>query len=208
MSRSVKFLSLSAKLLAVLGQITSWGLLAPLISQPALALPGQTVETVAAWIHTHPTLQPESGEILLVRKSDTPSRRFTFEALTTSPGRAASNLSGGTIRSERISLFDTTNGVSRDRLEESLRVIYGDAIYQDYQQSQVVYQYPTAQMSSTAQNQATPLRESIQGEIRQGNRFAYRIETVQTRGGEAYSGQISIFLIEDINKLEVELQSQ
>lgn len=45
----------------------------------------------------------------------------------------------------------------------------------------------------------------MQGEVRQGDRYAYWIETVQTRSGEAYNGQIHVFLIEDINKLEAEL---
>ncbi|NJR66713.1 MAG: hypothetical protein HC772_17615 [Leptolyngbyaceae cyanobacterium CRU_2_3] len=209
MSKSAECSSLSLRrLVMVLGLLSPFGLFSALIHHPALALPGQSVEEVAGWIQTHPTLQPESGETLLVRKSDTPARRFTFEALTTSPGRAANNLSSSIIRTERISLFDTTNGVSRDRLEDSLRVIYGDDIYQDYQQAQVVYQYPTPQMLSEAQNQAAPLRGSIQGEIRQGGRFAYLTETVQTLSGEAYTGQISIFLIEDVNKLEVELQGR
>jgi hypothetical protein len=195
MSHLIQYASLSV-LFAVLG------------SSPVLAIPEQTVEEAAAWIQAHPTLQPESGETLMVRKSDTPARRFTFEALTTPPGRAATNLSGGTILSERISLFDSINGVDRARLEESLRVIYGDEIYQDYQQASITYQYPTEQMISEAENQVTPLQESLAGEIRQGDRFAYWLETVQTRNSDGYAGQISIFLIEDINKLQVELQNR
>jgi hypothetical protein len=63
-------------------------------------------------------------------------------------------------------------------------------------------------MISEAENQVTPLQESLAGEIRQGDRFAYWLETVQTRNSDGYAGQISIFLIEDINKLQVELQNR
>lgn len=71
--------------------------------EPANALPGQMVEEAIAWIQAHPTLQP-AGETLLVRKSDTPAHRFTFEASTHSPGRAMLG-NGNLIRLEQLSLF-------------------------------------------------------------------------------------------------------
>lgn len=113
-------------------------------SDPAMALPGQTVDQAAAWIQGNPALRPASGETLLVRKSDTPARRFSFEALITSPGRAAALEGRGTIRTEQITLFDMTHGVTFDRLTSTLRSIYGDEIYQDFVQANLVYRYPTA----------------------------------------------------------------
>jgi hypothetical protein len=186
----------------------AFGLLLSLGSSPAIALPGQTTEEVAAWIQAHPTLRPASGETLLVRKTDTPARRFTFQALTTSPGRATPERSVGMIRTEQISLFDLTNGVSRDRLEQTLRVIYGPDVYQDYADATIVYQYPDGARENAAQNHNAPLAAALQGEIRQGDRFAYWIETVQNPQGVSYTGQISVFPIEDIEKLDVELRSR
>lgn len=174
----------------------------------AIALPGQTTEEVAAWIQAHPTLRPASGETLLVRKSDTPARRFTFQALTTSPGRATPERSLGMIRSEQISLFDLINGVSPERLEETLRVIYSPEIYQDYNQAEVIYVYPTNAAQGVAPTVNMPLTSALQGEIRRGDRFAYWLETAQTREGVAHTGQISVFPIDDIEKLEVELRGR
>lgn len=187
-----------------------WGIgisigLAGCVAEQVQALPGQSVEEVAAWIQTHPTIEPSSGETLLVRRSDTPAHRFMFEALTTLPIRAAQGGSG-LIQMEQISLFDRTNGVSQIRLEDSLHIIYGPEVYNDYEQAQVVYEYPTVEMLNASQNQDAPLLEFLQGEVRQGDRFAYWFETAQTREGIAYNGQISVFLIEDIDKLVLELQ--
>jgi hypothetical protein len=174
----------------------------------AMALPGQTIDQAAAWIQANPALRPASGETLLVRKSDTPARRFSFEALTASPGRAAALESRGMIRTERITLFDMTNGVTFDRLTATLRSIYGEEIYQDFVAGNLVYRYPSRAQQQAAANRDTPLLESVQGEVRQGDRYAYWMETVQTRSGEAYSGQIHIFLLADINKLEAELRDR
>jgi hypothetical protein len=177
-------------------------------AQPTYALPGQTVDEVVAWIQAHPTLQPASGERLLVRKSDTPARRFTFQASIAPPGRASAAESTGFIRSEQITLFDIVNGVTRDRLEETLRVIYGPDISQDYAQARVLYTYPDPQRLSQAQNQNAPLVSALQGELREGDRFAYWLEIAQNQAGLAYTGQITVFLKDDINKLNTELQTR
>jgi hypothetical protein len=175
--------------------------------QSASALPGQTIEEVAAWIQAHPTLQPASGETLLVRKSDTPARRFIFEALTVSPVRAEPDR-GGLIRMEQMLFFDRINGVSQSRLENSLQVIYDADVFEDYQRARVVYRYPTPETFNAAQNRRSPLLESLQGEVRRGDRFAYWLEIAQTENDTAYSGQVTVFLIEDIEKLVLELQSR
>ncbi|HAZ49228.1 MAG TPA: hypothetical protein DCZ55_33455, partial [Cyanobacteria bacterium UBA11371] len=78
----------------------------------AKALPGQTTDEVAAWIQANPTLSPQSGETLLVRKSDTAAQRFVFQASTLPPGRATPPLRTGIVRSERFEIFDLVNGVN------------------------------------------------------------------------------------------------
>ncbi len=191
-----------------LGSSFILALLVAVTADRAIALPGQTVDEVATWIQANPTLLPASGETLMVRKSDTPARRFSFEALLVSPGRAAAGEGRGTIRTERVTLFDMTNGVTPDRLATMLRNIYGDQIYQDFNQANLVYRYPTSDQEAAAENRDAPLLNSLQGEIRQGNQFGYWIETVQTRDGQAYNGQINVFLLEDINKLEAELRNR
>lgn len=186
----------------------SLGVLVTLGCSQADALPGQPVAEVAAWIQSQPTLQPASGEMLLVRRTDSPSRRFIFEASITAPGRLTSIDHRDIIRRETITLFDPVYGVSQQRLEESLDIIYGEDLYQDYQQAGVVYQYPTAEMIERATSQNNPLLRFVQGEVRQGNRFAYWVEIAQTPDGKPQNGRISVFLLEDLPKLTAELQNR
>lgn len=178
------------------------------IGGQAFALPGQPVAEVASWMQSNPTIQPASGEILLVRRTDSPSRRFTFEASITAPGRATAGDQKDIIRSESITLFDTVYGVSQQRLEESLGIIYGEELYQDYQQADVVFKYPTVEMVSRSTNRNLPLLRFSQGEVRQGERFAYWVETVQTPEGKPQNGQITVLLPEDLPKLTAELESR
>jgi hypothetical protein len=177
-------------------------------SGQAHALPGQSVTDVAAWIQAHPTIQPASGETLLVRRTDSPSRRFMFKASLTAPGYATSGDGRDIIRSESVTLFDPVYGVSQRRLEESLGIIYGADLYQDYQQASVVYQYPTAEMLTRATTENTPLVQFVQGEVRQGEQYAYWVETVQTPEGKPHNGQITVFLLEDLPQLTTQLQSR
>lgn len=188
--------------------ILSWGIFLALAAGRANALPGQTTDEVAAWIQAHPTLRPDSGEKLLVTKSDTPAQRFIFQASILAPGRVISLGNPALIRSERISLFDMINGVTQERLEESLRVIHGIDIYQDYQRAQVIYDYPTQVTIDEARNQNVPLLAALEGQLRAGDRYAYWVEIAQTREGYAYTGQINVFLKEDLDKLEVELRNR
>ncbi|MFE4108099.1 hypothetical protein [Almyronema epifaneia] len=160
---------------------------------PSWALPGQTVTEVAAWIQANPTLRPGPGERLLVNRVDTPAQRFTFQASIFPPGNLRSSIQPRQIRTERIALFDMINGVSFNRLEESLRVIYGTDVFSDYQRSQPIYVYPTA--DSPISNNPNLL---IQGELREGDRYAYWIEVTSDRSGKVDSGEISILLKEDI----------
>lgn len=174
----------------------------------AQALPGQPVTEVAAWIQANPTLQPANGEVLLVRRSDSPSRRFTFEASITAPGRATASDQRDIIRSESMSLFDTVNGVSQARMEESLAVVYGEDLYQDYQQSDIVLRYPTPEMLSQADALNRPLLRYVEGELRRGEQYAYWVETVQTPEGKPQNGQITVLLLEDLPKLVSEIESR
>ncbi|HBL14200.1 MAG TPA: hypothetical protein DD379_22995 [Cyanobacteria bacterium UBA11162] len=189
-----------------LGSVLSLAIVLVLGGHRAEALPGDTVEAVTAWIAAHPTLQPGIGDGLTVRKSDTAAERFTFEARVLPPGQIGFPTDRSIIRSERISFYDMINGVTPNRLTESLRIIYGPAIYQDYQRAKLVYAYPSPETVDLARRQNRPLLAAQQGELLLGDRFAYWLEVTQTDSGKAYNGHITIFLREDLDKLETELR--
>ncbi|MFN9229213.1 MAG: hypothetical protein ACK6C7_19975 [Pseudanabaena sp.] len=182
----------------------------PSVIPSAIALPGQTPDQVIDWIRTNPALRPEAGERLLVRKSDTPSRRFQFQASVVLPGIAAIQKSeANLIRSEQIRIFDIINGVTRSRLEESLRSIYGPDIMRDYATAKRVYAYPTVAMLQRSQSKnASPILRALQGELRQGKKYAYWVELLQNGKGSANSGQITVFELESLPKLEQELSNR
>lgn len=190
-----------------LGMVLCLGTLLPLLGQSAQALPGQTADEAAAWIQANPTLRPASGERLLVRKAETPAQRFTFQALPMQVGRAAIGFGGSVIRTEELMLFDMINGITFFRLEESLRSIYGPTIYQDYAQARRVATYPTQATVGRAVNRDTPLLAATQGEIREGDRYAYWLEITRRPDGKAYSGRLTVFLREDLPKLQTELSN-
>jgi hypothetical protein len=179
-----------------------------LTGRSAQALPGQFADEAAAWIQANPTLRPTRGERLLIRKSETPAQRFTFQALPTQVGRAATGFGGGIIRTEELALFDMVNGITPYRLQESLRSIYGSEIYRDFSQAQRVFAYPDQPTVGRAVNRDTPLLALIQGEVREGDRYGYWLETVRKPNGFAYSGKLTVFLKEDLPKLEAELRNR
>ena len=174
----------------------------------AHAFPGQTPEDATLWIRSHPTLQPTRGERLLVRKTETAAQRFTFLSSPLQVGKASSAPTGGRIRTEEISLFDIINGVTPTRLQESLRVIYGPVIYQDYAQARVLYAYPDQKALNQSTNRDTPLLGALQGEVREGDRYAYWLELARRPAGAPYTGKMTVFLKEDLPKLEAELRSR
>jgi hypothetical protein len=182
----------------------------PSVIPSAIALPGQTPDQVIDWIRTNPALRPEAGERLLVRKSDTPSRRFQFQASVVLPGIAAIQKSeANLIRSEQIRIFDIINGVTRSRLEESLRSIYGPDIMRDYATAKRVYAYPTVAMLQRSQaKNASPILRALQGELRQGKKYGYWVELLQNGKGSANSGQITVFELDSLPKLEQELSNR
>ncbi|MFM7423936.1 MAG: hypothetical protein ACKO7W_02860 [Elainella sp.] len=174
----------------------------------AQALPGQRVLDVALWMQDNPTIQPAPGEALFVQRTDSPSRRFTFQASITSPGQLSSGDGRDIIRSETISLFDTVYGVSQARLIESLGFIYGNAILQDYESAQAVLVYPTAEMITRAKQNSQPLLELTKGEVRQGEHFVYWVEVVENPDGVTQNGRITVLLPEDLPKLVAQLESR
>lgn len=174
----------------------------------ANALPGQRTEAVAAWINANPTLRPALGNGLRVTRSSTPAQRFTFQASVLPPGRLTLAKDQGTIRSERMTFYDMINGVTLERLRESLRAIYGPTVYEDYGRAQLIYDYPVPETIDLARRQNRPLLEQQQGELRLGERFAYWLEITNTESGKAFNGQITVFLKEDLNKIEAEVRAR
>lgn len=191
-----------------LRSIFGFAVLFALGASPARALPGQTTDEVAAWMQANPTLRPSRGEKLLVRKSDSAAQRFTFQASLLPPGRLSTFPNAGRVRSETLTIFDVLNGITQNRLKESLRAIYGLDVSQDFDRAKVLYTYPSEAVIQEAVAQNNPLLASLQGELRQGSRYAYWLEVAQTAEGYAYSGRLTVFLKNDLNKLEAELKSR
>ena len=179
-----------------------------LFDSKAEALPGQTTEEVTTWIQAHPTLRPRPGERLFIQKSDTAAQRFTFQASVLPPGRVRLTQDRGRIRSERLTMYDAINGMSFQRLQESLRVIYSLDIYQDFNRAQVIYEYPNQSAINSARMARTPIREALQGELRVGDRYVYWMEIAQPPGGKAFTGKMTVFLKADLDKLESELRNR
>jgi hypothetical protein len=194
-------------------RLSSWvsmlGVFGLLGTLPAQALPGQSVDEVTAWMKANVTLRPGSNERLIVRKSDSAAQRFVFEASLFAPGAFdPKSKGGGRIRTEMLKLFDMQNGITKARLEESLRAIYGLDVTQDFDRAQTIYTYPTAATVKTGIAQQKPILSALQGEIRKGARFAYWVEVAQTDKGIAYAGRISVFQHEDIDRLEAEIRNR
>lgn len=175
---------------------------------PAQALPGQSTEEVTTWMNAHPTLRPGNGEKLYVQKSDTAAQRFTFQASVLPPGRVEFTKNRSRIRYERLAMYDAINGMSFQRLQESLRVIYGYDIYQDFNQAEVAYDYPSQGEVNSARFAKTPIKEALQGQLRVGDRYAYWIEIAKPQNGKAFTGQMTVLLKTDVNKLLKELQTR
>ena len=172
------------------------------------ALPGQPMEDIETWIKAHPTLTPRSGERFLVTKTDTAAQRFSFQAMVSAPGRLTFSNNRSQSRTERISMYDAINGMSVDRLKESLRRIYGLDIYQDFREARVIYEYPNQSAINQARFAKTPVREGLKGELRVGSRYAYWVEVAQAKNGKAFTGQMTVFLKSDLDKLEEELRNR
>ncbi|MDB9374420.1 hypothetical protein [Nodularia sphaerocarpa] len=188
--------------------LVPWLGMGMLFDSQADALPGQSTEEVTTWIKAHPTLRPRPGERLFIQKSDTAAQRFTFQASVLPPGRVRLTQDRGRIRSERLTMYDAINGMSFQRLQESLRVIYGLDIYQDFNRAQVAYEYPNQSAINSARMARTPIREALRGELRVGDRYVYWLEIAQPPGGKAFTGQMTVLLKADLDQLESELRNR
>lgn len=177
------------------------------LGSSAQALPGQSTDEATAWINANPTLRPSLGEGLVVKKSETPAHRFQFQASVLPPGRIGLPRNRTMIRSEQFSFYDMVNGVTAQRLSESLRNIYGVSVYQDFQQAAVIYQYPTQEMIRRSRQQNLPLLAARKGQLLLGDNYAYWMEVVETDQGVAFSGHMTVFLQEDLDKFEQELRA-
>jgi hypothetical protein len=188
--------------------VLPWLYLGTFFDSVAFGLPGQSTDEVKTWIRGHETLRADSAERLMVQINDTAAQRFTFQASVLAPGKVEAAKNRSTIRSERIAMYDAINGMTMERLEESLRVIYGLDIYQDFRQAQVVYEYPNLSAINSSRFSKTPLRESLTGELRVGGRYAYWLEIAKPKNGKAYTGQMTVLLKSDLDKLEGELRNR
>jgi hypothetical protein len=169
------------------------------------ALPGDAPEDVATWIASHPTLAPATSRNgLFVRKNNTAAQRFTFQAISQSPNPNQKAI----ITTERLAFFDMVNGVTTDRLEETLRAIYGSGIYQDFVNARITYNYPTPETLDLARRRGLPLLAAQNGQLRLGERFAYWIEITNTDTGIAYNGHVEILLKDALPTLETRLRER
>ena len=172
------------------------------------AIPGQSVEDVQTWMKAHPTLRATASERLLVNRFDTPARRYTFQATIFPVGGYANasdepailnpEIDRSIIRTEKFTLVDMVDGVSVERLEESLRLIYGPDIYADYRRAVPVYSYPDSSPTQVLR----PGRDVARGELREGEQLAYWIELTPNPDGTVHLGSISVFLREDLSGLQ------
>ncbi|MEP0919491.1 hypothetical protein NC981_21925 [Leptolyngbya sp. DQ-M1] len=180
-----------------------------LMATPAQAIPGQTIDEAAVWMQSNSTIRPSQNEKFLVRRVNTAAQQLTFDASLYPPGKITRLAPGGRIiRSETLSLFDMRNGVTLNRLRDSVRLIYGLEIAQDFAASTSVKSYPTEARIQEAVTQQNSQIAALQGELRQGERFAYWLEIAQTENGRAYSGQLTVFLLDDLEKLRSELTNR
>lgn len=173
-----------------------------LIAHPGWALPGQTVNLTETWIRNNPTLKPRLNERLAINRLVAPGQRFTFQASVFPISGVVPNQDPRQIRSERFSLSDHANPITVDRLDESLRAIYGQEIFNDYRQATVLLRYPArGTRPASTDNPNLVLR----GEVREGERFAYWQEIAYDRAGTAYLGRMAVFVKDDLPALQAQL---
>lgn len=173
-----------------------------LAAHPACAIPGQTVNLAESWIRNNPTLKPGPNERLTINRLAAPGQRFTFQASVFAIGAAAPAQNRLQIRTERFSLSDHANPITPDRLDESLRAIYGQALFNDYRQAEVLMRYPARGARPTPTDHPNLV---LRGEVREGEQFAYWQEIVYDRSGTAYLGRMAVFLKSDLPALQAQL---
>ncbi|HSM80346.1 MAG TPA: hypothetical protein VLS96_01610 [Nodosilinea sp.] len=172
-----------------------------LAAPPAGALPGQTVTLAESWIRNNPTLRPAPHERLTINRLVAPGQRLTFQASVFPVSGVSPDENRRQIRTERFALADHANPITGDRLDESLRAIYGQEIFNDYRQATVLLRYPE-RGARLAPGQNLVLR----GELREGERFAYWQEIAYDRAGTAHLGRMAVFLKDDLPALQAQLE--
>jgi len=180
------------------------------LTQSASALPGQSIQEAEAWMQAHPTLRADPRERLSIRRNDTPARRYTFHGSIYGPG-------GGTgesllireragelimVRSEKFTLVDITNGVSVERLEDSLRNLYGAEVFADYRRAQSVLVYSPSRVEDRGTQRA------IRAQVLEGDLYAYIFEIIPNPDGTVHTGTVSVMLKEDVPALQTALRSR
>ncbi|PZV11078.1 MAG: hypothetical protein DCF21_17465 [Leptolyngbya sp.] len=178
-----------------------WAIAALVLSaSPGWAIPGQTATLAETWIRNNPTLRPATNERLTINRLAAPGQRFTFQASVFPVGGVSPAENRRQIRTERFGITDHANPITTDRLDESLREIYGQEIFNDYRQGTVLMRYP-ARGARPAPGENLVLR----GEVREGDRFAYWQEIAYDRAGTAYLGRMAVFLKDDLPALQAQL---
>ncbi len=181
------------------------------LATAAAALPGQSVDEVAAWMQAHPTLRAEPRERLSLRRSDTPARRYTFHASVVGPGTGTgspgdsllrSSRQPVMVRSEKFTLVDMVNGVSVTRLEDALRSLYGAEVYADYRRSQ------SALIYSSSRPEDWGTQRAAQAQISEGNLYGYLIEVIPDADGTLSTGSVTVMLKEDTPSLAEALRNR
>ncbi len=169
-----------------------------LLAQPSVAIPGQSVTVAESWIRNNPTLNPAPNERLSINRTPSPGQRFSFQASLFPVAGTLPTDTRRTIRTERFTLVDHANAITVNRLEESLRLIYGPQIFNDYSRGEILFEYPT--------DQAGPNPNlTLVGAVRSGERFAYWYELAYGESGTPYLGRMVVFLKEDLPLLQAHL---
>ena len=177
----------------------------------AAALPGQSVDEVAAWMQAHPTLRAEPRERLSLRRSDTPARRYTFHASVIGPGTGTgdpgdsllrSSRQPVMVRSEKFTLVDMVNGVSVTRLEDAMRSLYGAEVYADYRRSQ------SALIYSSSRPEDWGTQRAAQAQLSEGNLYGYLIEVMPDTDGTLSTGSVTVMLKADTPSLAEALRNR
>lgn len=185
------------------------------LATAAAALPGQSVDEVAAWMQAHPTLRAEPRERLSLRRSDTPARRYTFHASVIGPSPETGTETGNPgdsllrsarqpvmVRSEKFTLVDMANGVSVTRLEDALRSLYGAEVYADYRRSQ------SALIYSSSRPEDWGTQRAAQAQLSEGNLYGYLIEVMPDTDGTLSTGSVTVMLKADTPSLAEALRNR
>lgn len=179
-------------------------------TKSAIALPGQTMEEAEAWMQAHPTLRADPRERLSIRRNDTPSRRYTFHASIYGPGGSTGESllvrkQGGElimVRSEKFTLVDLINGVSLERLEDSLRNLYGAEVFADYRRAESVLVYSPGRVEDRGTERA------IRAQILEGDLYAYIVEIIPNPDGTVNTGTVSVMIKDDLPELRTALRAR